>query len=614
MSSEWVDRVFWGAVPVLRVERVWEWAQRNVRLVGSARSEAFDVSVTPWLREPFERINDGRTRRLTLVLPVQSGKSALGEVAICYWIATASGGDIQYNWENDVKGLDRYKKRVRKILQACGPVAQRWPSNRSDEGKGLVVFPHLNFTMQGVWAESNLESDSICFQVNEEVHDWEAGRLSLADKRQRAVWNAFQINISTGGKYGDQLHQRLEDSSKRRWLEKCPECGEWQAFHCKKDKGKLGGLCYDADGCRREDGSYDYEALAKTVFYECEHCGHHMQDDYAERKQRSLEGKWEERDVENPNQGFTMQGVSIYWIPWIDIIREKHMALASMKMGDLQPWINYVQRIEAGFWDARDRPHAERVTVVEGVSKRDGLEGRAFRGMTVDYQGGRAKWNQSPHFKLVLRDWEHSLKSQLVFEGKALTGEEVEDIRKHFGVAPEHVLIDSGYRARDIYQLCARYDWAAIKGDEKMLFSHELPDGVKVRRIYSPMQPVDPFLGDPEGREGKVNVPLIFYSKQGIRDVLDMIRAQHEWIVPADVSEEYLKEMSAEEERTFHHPKTGEAFTIWCKIIEDAPNDYFVCECYQALLATILIDAGYLDSIESLSAAAKARPVTKVGG
>lgn len=109
---------------------------------------------------------------------------------------------------------------------------------------------------------------------------------------------------------------------------------------------------------------------------------------------------------------------------------------------------------------------------------------------------------------------------------------------------------------------------------------------------------MDPHAGDHEGREGKAQVPFIRYSKQGIRDLLDFIRASdaYDWEIPGDVSEVYKLHMDAEELQERHHPRTNEPFFIW--IQGRKRNDLFVCECYQAMFMAILGFAGQTPLLE----------------
>ena len=102
-----------------------------MKLPGSARSEQFNPDITPWIRQPLDCLNNGLTRRMTFVKPVQCGGSTVGEVAICYLLAHGTGGDLQYNWENDDKAGERWDKRIEKFLRACPAVMARWPARSS---------------------------------------------------------------------------------------------------------------------------------------------------------------------------------------------------------------------------------------------------------------------------------------------------------------------------------------------------------------------------------------------------------------------------------------------------------------------------------------------------
>ena len=89
-----------------------------------------------------------------------------------------------------------------------------------------------------------------------------------------------------------------------------------------------------------------------------------------------------------------------------------------------------------------------------------------------------------------------------------------------------------------------------------------MEDGTKVRRIYSPIQWVDPFEGDHEGRAGEFQLPLILYSKQAIRDRLAWLRSSGvaSWEVPTDVSDDYQRHMQAEEQQDAPRVRDSGAF------------------------------------------------------
>jgi hypothetical protein len=83
-------------------------------------------------------------------------------------------------------------------------------------------------------------------------------------------------------------------------------------------------------------------------------------------------------------------------------------------------------------------------------------------------------------------------------------------------------------------------------------------------------------------------VPLILYSKQGIRDALYylQIAPDFDFQIPADVGADYKAHMESEKLVDWHIPKTGQRIKIWRQMKKR--NDLFVCECYQALFADML--------------------------
>ena len=622
---------FWSAWRRPETANLWQWMETNFVPVGSARAAEFRVGITPWLREPAEWIDDGTARRVTLVMPAQSGKSTLGEGALCKWIATEMGGDVQYNWEDDEKGRQRYKKRVRPVLRQCGPVLELWPRDRRHEENGLVIFPHLSLTMQGVFTTSNLESDSVKKQINEEVHAWEPGRLYMADQRQNAYRDSpgvFQLNISTGGVVGDQLHGRWAESTQQRWEEPCPCCGKHQHFHIRTEEGKRGGLRYNSDAAKREDGSYDYDALAETIRYECEHCGHLMEDDLTLRRQLSEAGRYSE-PVEGSSvehRGAHLEQVSIYWIPWLDIIKQKHVALGSMRQGDGEAFKVYIQRVEAGFHDPEARPIITNVETREGVLKREPSmpEAEDLRLMAADYQRGSAKLREPEHFWAVIRDWrvlpDGRIRSTLVWEGRVWSRAELEDLRTAYGVERRFGVLDCSDNQEELLRFIADTAspeivsdkesvrmcgdgsfaglyvdcWTALKGEAGVKWYRHTDTGMRKR--YSPMQKRDPYLGTANKQMGLV--PYVLYSEQLSHDLLNFCRTSDrvEWIDPEDVSADYREHMDSYERRPRKTP-TGETVHEWHRVRKR--QDLYICNTYQCMQAEFagLVGTGATTSI-----------------
>lgn len=578
-----------------------EWCEHYLRLPGSARSERYDSSITPWAREPLERATSGECRTVTFVKPVQSGGSVAGEAAICFWLGTESGGDIQYNWEDDEKADDRFDKRFERILKKCKPVMDRAPSTLKHDGywkKGLILFPHCNFTMQGVFTAKNVSSDTIRFQVNEEIHAWEPGRLAAADGRLTAVWNAVQFNISNAGAKGSQLEAKFLEGTQQHWDVKCPQCGEYHTMRTRWDskRPELGGLRYDADGCRLPDGEYDYNKLAKTIRYQMP-CGYQVRDEPRARRALSLSGQYSEprnKGASLLNRSYALEAVAVDYISWLGLIQEKHAALRAMRLGDPEPYRRYVTERECRFWDEEERPVVGIVTVNMKIRKnRDGLKDRVVRFGALDKQRGNlSRRGELPHWWGVIRDFDAKGNSLLVFEGKIETDEEAADVMKRHSVKPTCVVVDSGDGASttEVYAFCLRYGFNAIKGGEQSFFTHDNGS----RKIFSPEKPLHSMINAQPKCDDPRDEPLFWlYSKSGIRERLHWLRGggSVKWEVPGDVSDDYKSHMEAEELEEKKLP-SGEIVRKW--IQRKRRNDLFVTECYVAMLAEMagLIGAG----------------------
>ena len=245
----------------------------------------------------MESALDVHNRRVTFVKPVQSGGSTAGEGVMCYLLATASGGDVQYNWQNDLKADERWEKRVERILRACQPVMSRWPADKNKARRGLVIFPHnCSLTMQGVLTARNVASDSVRYQINEELHDedgWLPGRLAQATGRLTAYWDHYQLNISNAGRKGSELHAIYEAGTQQHWEVLCPGCGRYHVMRgeWRDNEAHLGGLRYTSDGCKDDTGRYDYGRLAPTIRYQMP-CGHTVPDDVSARRGLALSGRY----------------------------------------------------------------------------------------------------------------------------------------------------------------------------------------------------------------------------------------------------------------------------------------------------------------------------------
>lgn len=597
-GQRFVFQQFIAAFPADPPASVVAWAEAFVRLVGSARSESFAADITPWTCEPIECANDG-TRRMTYVKPVQVGGTSVGEIAIMFWLAHWSAGDIQYNWPNDLQADARWKKHIEKKLKACTPVMARVSGDRFAWTDGLIIFPHCNFMVQGISTARSVTGDTVRGQVNEEIHDednWVPGRLEQAHARTTAFWNSVVFNISNAGKKGDQLHQAFMSGTQQHWMVKCPGCREFHAMRVRwePDKPHLGGLRYDLADDRKE-GEPDYGKIAATLRYQMP-CGHIVSDSARERRELSLSGRYSEPQNKSALPGwksYTLQAVAVDYIPWIELVRQKHLALRSRRLGDPKPWLDYLRERECQFIGVDDRrPDTMPIILSSRRKDRAGLKDRRWRLAFLDYQTGRKDLNETPHFWGVIQDFDVAGNSLIVFEGKLESEGEVLDALRRHEVKPICTGIDASWLGEDryIYFFALKHGFNAIKvhGQKsgERTFMHD--DGV--RRAWSEPEPLWPRAAGQQGptKDDPEQEPEFWnISQSGAMDALAHLRSRKDrkYEVPADVSDEFKQHFLPWSLEEFRVPATNQVELRWKKASDKAPDHLYQCCCYLALWA-----------------------------
>lgn len=603
-----------------------EFGEQYCRLPGSAMSERFKASITPWVVAPLMQISNIINRIITFVKPVQCGGSVVGEIALMYFICWCRGF-VQYNWTNDKKAIERWSSRFENVLKANKLIKEKL-SRIVDSKDCEIDFGNAFFRMQGVLAEGSLDSDSVRYQVNEEIHTWQPGDLDKAHRRSTALWNYLQLNISNAGKKGDQLHQALLNGTNQAWEVKCLGCSNPHheansVYHIMKTRFDFhhpedGGLRYDADKSRLPGDEYNYNILAPTLRYQMP-CGYVVRDDVRQRRALSLSGHYGDprnKGAHVSRLSYTLEAVAVDYISWLDLIMEMHRALKSRRLGDLKPWHKFTTERECLFFDPDTIPVVGRVNLTFSIKKnRKGLEDKKWRFFSIDAQRGEEGKGEFPHYWLLIRDFNLNADSLLVFEQKVETeGNLIHHIddhecMHHFGVMDS----GDGEYTTQIYLFCLQHGINAIKGSKETFFAHQGQAGqTSSLRIFSQERPLHkminrpskyPYRPHPQAKGVLIpdpREPLFWrYSKHGIRERLNWFRAHTQHVVPSDVSRDYREHNEAEEKRIDKHPTTGEEIVRYIQL--KSRNDLYVCEAYvamQAEMAGIMARIGVRNPVE----------------
>lgn len=506
-----------------RLPPIIQWAEEEVKVFG-VKGERFVAANTPWTRYPIELCDQiGTVRSITFVKPVQTGGSVVGEIAACRWIVIGFGA-IQWNWDTDDFALHRWDTRIEQILRACGPVLERWPRQADKAKKCLVVFANLSLIVQGVFNPHSLDSDSIPFQINEEIHKWKPGHLDKAYRRGTACAFLIRLNISNAGDEKDQLHEKFESGTKQFWEVACPGCSNPNhkantVYHVMRTQFEdrrpdLGGLRYDTEGCKRPDGTFNYNKLLPTLRYQMP-CGYLVHNDPAQRRGLSDSGRYSTPHNEGAMPGdisLTYDAVTSHDIDWVDLVKEKHAALRALKGGDIEPFRKFMQERECRFFSTEFQPFQGQILISAGVvKKREGMPDRIARLWKADWQKGYKHKSELEHFWLVIKDVDEHCNDLLVFEGLITSENElIATLEEYDALENGAGVVDCSFNTKHllqfVYQTVAGYAEQGKKCGMNAIMSNISHRGLflhredNVRRFYD------------EGRAicGELNVPAIY--------------------------------------------------------------------------------------------------------
>lgn len=554
----------------------WEWCEDHVRVDNTSPFPGKWRSLTsPWVREVMEVAADRRVKFVAVRCSAQSSKTQTVLNLLLYCIAQ-DPGPAMYVMANSVDAEDFVRDRFRPSLIQCEPV-QRLVLR---ETKNSYTFDSMPLYFVGAGSQGKLQGKPMKRLFLDEVRNWPAGALDTVTTRVTAfLQSGSQIfMISTPGNENDPVDAAFKQGDQRMYHFPCPKCGTLQQLRFKQ-------LRWDTNEETKPDGQWSFDALRKTVRYECENegCKHEISDTPSNRKAICRSGKFVATNHKAPagHVSFAWNALLPWWIPWGTVIEEFLLARASARHGDIEPMRKVVT-------ERFGEPWKDQLGVIEDYGF---LEARK-----QDYKFGE-QWEQWPeevdrimaadrqeaggeHYWYVIRAIGRFGKSRLVTYGRCQSTQQLDQIREQYGVKRENACIDSGWKASEVYRFCASTGWRAFKGEPMAeYFTHIIQTGPKttkhVRRVWDKTY-VDPFIGQRQGHARKT-LPLFRHVGNQTKDIFaELITGLiGEWSIPNGIGHDYLRQVTAER-RVEHTDPKGRVTREWRRVQRD--NHLFDCE------------------------------------
>lgn len=573
LLTAWVG--YWEPEPD---ESWWRWAEHSVTLTKYTPNPGpYSTSITPFAREWIECFRDPRIRETTLVTGSQVSKTQSCLIGLA---ATVAFRPIDCIWADpsreDAKSMS--ETRWHDIVEHS-PLVDLKPED-SDRFKKLEQqFKRCTLTWVGAGSEAKLKSRPVGLLVLNEVEAWDAptGHTHPAEEAEQRVkaYDGSKIVRNSTPKFAQgYIWQKFLQGDQRKYFVPCPHCGASITLEWKQVKWS---------DTARVNGIWDFAAAAASTYYECQECKGRILDHH---KPVMLEaGQWRPTNA-GADQSFRSYHLSSLYSPWrstgFGVLACQFLKAKESLLG-LQGFINGVL---AEPWEQQQ--YVDPIAFPEGqYSIADVSADERSVGITADVQ--------VDHFWAVVRGHGDGMFSRLHFAGRVESFDDLAALHRQYAVAPNFAGMDCGYdRNGDVYKFAAAHQWFALRGDDPRegFYRHILPDGSRMRRIYSPQERIDAHIGTAQHGFAL----RVFFAKSITDDILQqlLLRVRGDWQQPQDAPKVWLEQINARRKLPKRNPLTGDIRYEWVEVVNkwDHLRD---AECMQVVLAAM---RGMLREIE----------------
>ena len=576
-----------------------EWAAQHVTLPPVlARSGRVSFAASRHLLGPLAALRHDKVRGVRILKPVRGAGTLVADIAIP-WAIVNDNASVLFILQDSAIAEAHAETRTMPTLKSVSAIRPMLSIDRHQTRKANILFANgLPFSIQGP-ALGGLQSRGFKWVICDEPWLYAAGVLGEAKARLGdfvVTQSSKFLAISQGGEDDSDWDFETRAGVLFVWHVPCAGCHEMMApeWGIQVADGSRAGAVYES--VKLGDGSYDKDATAASVRFVCPRCGH--AHPYSQRTLAAWNdcGAYirpdtgEVFDPANPPTECTFRWHSLIFYPWPELVKLWLSAMEAKRVGNFVPMVQFFQKRCALHRSERTIHDSElpftRIAISQAEPAAKSWDGEVVRFLTADRQSEDTYW-------VMIRAWGGGGESRRLWYGKVFSEVDIEAKRAEYGVQPECVAIDSGYRPKGdhgVYSACIRYGWFALKGVDQAAFWHsEIQDDGTRQRTERPWAPIT--YGDPgEGSktEGVSSCALYRFSAPTTADRVVELIGRGLWAEPnADENSEeeieYKRQMSAEFKRPRVDKFTGRKVMVW--VCPSGNNHAFDCAKMQVLCA-----------------------------
>lgn len=455
-----------------------DYAKKKVYLWQSSPvSGDFDITKYPFIRKPLLDLNNIATRVTVGYGPTQSFKSVFLQIATAYRLDMDRSSVLAVA-QTDEDAKDWANVKLNPFLQRIPSLVNSLKEGRNSQKIQQWLWPSHELIISGP-GENAQESKSVRFLNTDEAHRWcvaYPGALAALRNRMGLRWDRHELDVTTAANVGTEIDIQYQEGNQDEWHWGC-SCGKliWPLWTEESRKEYNGEQVFQWTDSQSETETLD------SVRIVCPHCHKVIEDNY--RNRRALD---EGADYVTKNPGadiskrsFRYNCFAPHWQALRDIFAVYLNAINSYKMGNILPYEDWVKKRLVIAWDNQypmlgDSQKGRTYNL--GEIQRDTSK---LRTMQIDYQAG--KKGEGKHWWALVEDWEKNGNSKRVAYRKLFSWDECRALQLKLEVLDKHTSADCGHEDREVFEVCARYHWIALKSGDEPGFTHILVDPVTHR-------------------------------------------------------------------------------------------------------------------------------------
>lgn len=572
---------------------IYEWARENTDLKPPLTiTGPFDVNRSRHFIAPLEALQDEHTREVNILKPLRGGGTLIADIWIP-WTRVNDPGPTMLLLQTDPIADDHFQKVLLPTMESVPEIKRMLAAlDRHKKTGRKIEFSDGNHLHVNGPSIGNLQTNAFRYVVEDECWMYDKGRMGDAEGRTGDFQNLETskiLRISQGGPYERRTldecewKRAYELGSIREWEVECLHCSKryQPVFSGTRVDGTFWGIQYDTH--RHPNGDYNINRCVESVRFECPHCAKPVIDCARTKSEWNRTGDYALTTEENrKKKSFHWEAVISY--PWVELVELWLSACNAERRGDLGPKLQFYQKRRAMHRDEESLLRGGMNLVRAAYEVQSKWADEQMREMSIDRQEEDLFW-------VMVRAWSGTESRGLYF-GKCYGFGECESVRERFKVPPNLTTCDSAYNPKGdhgVYSACIKYNWIAVRGDDKWQFIHRTAKRRDVLKSYAPLTYADPESGT--SKEGRRRCPLIRFSKGQMNMLVQRLIDQGVWkeqleSEDVEMAAEYAAQMASRVVKRDRNEKTGEVKVYF----KEGKNDHARDLANQAALKAVLRD------------------------